>query len=73
MNAANLSVYFTSIHGKLAIDITMILSTFFHDGICNTSMSLWVVGGRLIYDQKNSRVGHMVSPALILGTCATEN
>ena len=42
MNVANHGVYFTSI---LAVNITMILSIFFHDGICNTSTSSWVVLG----------------------------
>ena len=42
MNVADYSVYLTVIHDKLAIDITMILSTFFHDGVCNTNVG---VGG----------------------------
>ena len=53
VNAANHSVYLILIHSSLTIDITMILSTYSHDGICNTSTSPWVVagvmGGQLVY------------------------
>ena len=40
---------FTSIHGKLAIEITMIFNIFLHNCICNTSTSPWVVMGVINY------------------------
>ena len=53
VNTANHSFYLTLIHSNLTIDITMTLSTYSHDGICNTSTSPWVVagvvGGQLVY------------------------
>ena len=70
INAANiLFILLQSIASYVAIDTTMILSSFFHNSMCNTSTLPWVVGGWTIdIWTENSWVGHYGVFSLILGS-----